>query len=131
MATDPRYGYYIAVEKDRFSDGTEYFIATAPEIPDCLFQADTHEAAVVGLHEVIDHLVSLIRERGQEPPRPLLAKPATVGYSVTFTFGFEPRINSPDRDSVTTSPEALRENSSGGTRSRTDVFKHGKQLAPA
>ena len=93
MATDPKYGYYITVEKGRFSDGTEYFTAAVPELPDCLFQAGTHVAAVVGLYEVIDHLVSLIRERGKLPPSPVLAKPATVGSSVTtFTFGFEPRI---------------------------------------
>ena len=65
LATDPRHGYYITVEEGRFSDGTRYHTATAPELPDCLFQADTPAKAKEGLYDVISHLVKLMIARGE------------------------------------------------------------------
>ena len=66
LATDPRHGYYITVEEGRFSDGTRYYTATAPELPDCLFQAVTPAKAKERLYDVIAHLVQLMIARGKE-----------------------------------------------------------------
>lgn len=79
LATDPRHGYHITVEEGRFSDGTRYYTAMAPELRDCLFQADTPAKAKEGLYDVISHMVQLIIAQGKTPPRPVLAKCTTVG----------------------------------------------------
>lgn len=123
MATDPKYGYRITLEKGQFSDGTEYFTAVAPELPDCLFQADTPHAAEVGLYEVIDHLISLMRERGKEPPPPILAEYATVGSFLTTSFGF----GLPADSSATPSPDSP----SRGTDDTQILVKRGELLVPA
>ena len=67
LATDPRHGYHITVEEGQFSDGTTYYTAMAPELPDCLFQADTPTKAKEGLYDVISHLVQLIKT-GEDAP---------------------------------------------------------------
>ena len=72
LATDPRHGYHITVEEGRFSDGTKYYTAMAPELRDCLFQADTPAKAKEGLYDVISHMVHLITAQGKTPPRPVL-----------------------------------------------------------
>lgn len=72
QATDPRHGYHITVEEGRFSDGTKYYTAMAPELRDCLFQADTPAKAKEGLYDVISHMVHLIIAQGKTPPRPVL-----------------------------------------------------------
>ena len=79
LATDPRHGYHITVEEGRFSDGTRYYTAMAPELRDCLFQADTPAKAKEGLYDVISHMVHLIIAQGKTPPSPVLAKCITVG----------------------------------------------------
>jgi len=72
QVTDPRHGYHITVEEGRFSDGTKYYTAMAPELRDCLFQADTPTKAKEGLYDVIAHMVHLITAQGKTPPRPVL-----------------------------------------------------------
>ena len=89
LATDPRHGYHITVEEGRFSDGTKYYTAMAPELRDCLFQADTPAKAREGLYDVISHMVHLIIAQGKTPPRPVLAKHTTISchqYRVTTGF---------------------------------------------
>jgi len=89
LATDPRHGYHITVEEGRFSDGTKFFTAVAPELRDCLFQADTPTKAREGLYDVISHMVHLIISEGKTPPRPVLAKCTTVSFHQNMvTTGF-------------------------------------------
>lgn len=88
-ATDPRHGYRIEVEKGQFSDGTTYYTAIAPELRDCLFQADTAAKAKEGLYDVISHMIRLIIAQGKTPPRPVLANGTTVGFHQNMvTTGF-------------------------------------------
>lgn len=82
-ATDPRHGYHITVEEGQFSDGTKYYTAVAPELPDCLFQADTPTKAKEGLYDVISHLVQLIRRQGKMPPQPVLSRCRSVAFQQT------------------------------------------------
>lgn len=96
LATDPRHGYHITVEEGQFSDGTRYYTAIAPELPDCLFQADTPAKAKEGLYDVISHLLQLIIRQGKMPPVPVLARCATVAVqqtNVTTGFSGSPSIS--------------------------------------
>ncbi len=104
LATDPRHGYHITLEEGRFSDGTKYYTAVAPELRDCLFQAATPTKAREGLYEVISHMVQLIVAQGRTPPRPVLAKcsTASVHQNVVMT-GF---TGSLDQSSPISIPDA-------------------------
>ncbi len=70
---DPTYGYRVAVEEDEFSNGVKYYTAFAPELPNCLFQADGRQKAIDGIFDLIVHFVPLMEEIGNTPPKPLSA----------------------------------------------------------
>ena len=122
LATDPQHGYYITVEEGRFSAGTTYYTAIAPELPDCLFQADTPTKAKEGLYDVISHLVELMIERGSVRPIPLVARCATVAAEPTsVTTGFSGPRSTPDNPSAVTIPHS--------TAAETKVFRQeGRRL---
>lgn len=122
LATDPRHGYHVTVEEGRFSDGTKYYTATAPELRDCLFQADTPAKAKQGLYEVISHMVHLIMAQGKAPPRPVLAKCTTVSvHQNMVTTGFEGSPSAVDQASSIRIPHS--------TASQTTVRKQeGREL---
>ena len=86
-ATDPRHGYHVTVEEGQFSDGTKYYTAVAPELPDCLFQADTPTKAKEGLYDVISHFVQLIIRQGKMPPQPVLSRCTSVAFQQTNATG--------------------------------------------
>ncbi len=88
LTTDPKHGYYITVEEGEFADGTKYYTAMAPEIRNCLFEADTRAKAEEGLHDVIDHMVRLIIERGKSPPTPLFARPTTSSRHTSTVWAY-------------------------------------------
>ena len=89
LANDPRHGYHITVEEGRFSDGTRYYTAMAPELRDCMFQADTPAKAKEGIYDVISHMIQLIIAQGKTPPRPVLAQCTTVSsHRNIVTTGF-------------------------------------------
>ncbi len=107
LATDPRHGYHITVEEGRFSDGTAYYTAVAPELPDCLFQADTPTKAKEGLYDVISHLVQLTLEQGKAPPRPVLARCTSVAFQQTnVTTGFSGSPSVADQPSAISIPHS-------------------------
>ena len=66
-------------------DGTRYYTAIAPELPDCLFQADTPaKAQRRPLTNVISHLLQLIIRQAEDADRCLmLARCATVAVQQT------------------------------------------------
>ena len=108
LATDPRDGYHITVEEGWFSDGTKYYTAIAPELSDCLFQADTHAKAKEGLYDVISHLVHLILRQGKTPPRPVLARCTTAGVHQTIvTTGFSGAASLADPPSEVSIPHSM------------------------
>ncbi len=94
IITDPAYGYYVTVKKGEFSDGVKYYTAFAPELPHCLFQADTKEEAEKGIFDLIVHLVPLMIEVGNTPPTPLLAK----SLSATLQQNPQPNWTASDHD---------------------------------
>lgn len=101
LETDSRHGYHITVEEGRFSDGTRYYTAMAPELRDCLFQADTPANAKEGLYDVISHMVDLIIAQGKTPPSgPVLANGTTVSFhqNVVIT-GFTGSLSTEDHAS--------------------------------
>lgn len=124
-ATDPRRGYHITVEEGRFSDGTRYYTATAPELRDCLFQADTPAKAEEGLYDVISHMVDLIMAQGRTPPRPVLMKGTTVSLhqNVVMT-GYTGSLDAADQPSSISIPDS--------TAPETTVWTQGgHELIPA
>lgn len=116
LATDPQHGYHITVEEGRFSDGTRYYTAMAPELRDCLFQADTPSKAREGLFEVISHMVELIIAQGKTPPRPVLARCTTVSLHQSIVkTGFTGSLNAVDQASSIRMPDS--------TASKTTIRK--------
>lgn len=107
LATDPRHGYHITVEEGRFSDGTKYYTAMAPELRDCLFQADTPAKAKEGLYDVISHMVHLILTQGKTPPKPVLATSTTVSFHQNgVRTGFKGSWSAVDQPSSTRIPDS-------------------------
>ena len=107
LATDPRHGYCITVEEGRFSDGTEYYTAMAPELRDCLFQADTPAKAKEGLYDVISHMVRLIIAQGKTPPTPVLANGTTVSsHQNLVTTGFTGSLSTVSQPSSVRIPDS-------------------------
>lgn len=75
MIDTARYSFRVT-----WSAGDEEFVATCVELPSLSWLADTPEAALGGLRELVDEVVADMREAGEEVPEPL----STRHYSGKF-----------------------------------------------
>ena len=65
MATDPRYEVIIY-----WSDDDGAFVADVPELPGCMADGPTYEAAVAAVKVVIREWIEMAREMGRPIPVP-------------------------------------------------------------
>lgn len=65
METDPRYEVIIYWSAE---DGA--FIAEVPELPGCMADGTTYEAAIAGVQVVIQEWIETARELGRSIPEP-------------------------------------------------------------
>jgi predicted RNase H-like HicB family nuclease len=65
MATDPRYEVIIY-----WSDEDGAFVAEVPELPGCMADGPTYEAAVAAVKVVIREWIEMAREMGRPIPVP-------------------------------------------------------------
>lgn len=65
MQADPRYEIVIY-----WSDEDEAFIAEVPELPGCMADGPTYEAAVANVKVVIGEWIQVAREMGRPIPEP-------------------------------------------------------------
>ena len=65
METDPRYEIIIY-----WSDEDNAFIAEVPELPGCMADGQTYEAAVANVKVVIREWIDMAQEMGRSIPEP-------------------------------------------------------------
>ena len=65
METDPRYEIIIY-----WSDEDSAFIAEVPELPGCMADGHTYEAAIANVKVVIQEWIEMARELGRSIPDP-------------------------------------------------------------
>jgi predicted RNase H-like HicB family nuclease len=65
MPTDPRYEVIIY-----WSDEDNAFIAEVPELPGCMADGATYEAAVAAVQVVIQEWIETAHELGRQVPEP-------------------------------------------------------------